>query len=81
MVQGWVASVTARGGGAWFLDACFLGINVSVSDNFGKKNTIDPSECGRGRPGFGGDAVSEKLRRIQYYRVLNIINLKLYNVL
>jgi hypothetical protein len=25
---------------AWFLDACFLGINVSVSDNFDKKNTL-----------------------------------------
>ncbi len=30
---------------------------------------IGGSECGRDRPGFGGDAVSEKLRRIQYYRV------------
>ncbi len=30
---------------------------------------------------FGWHAVSEKLRAIQYYRVLNIINLKLYNVL
>ncbi len=37
---------------------------------------IDPSECGRDRSGFGGDTVYKKLRRIQYYRVLNIINLK-----
>ncbi len=39
-----------------------------------------PSECGRDRPGFGWHAVSEKLCAIQYYRVLNIINLKLCNV-
>ncbi len=43
--------------------------------------SIGPSECGRDRPGFGCDAVYKKLRRIQYYRVLNIINSKLYNVL
>jgi hypothetical protein len=47
---------------------------------------IGPSKCGRDRPGFGWHAVSEhavseKLRAIQYYRVLNIIKLKLYNVL
>ncbi len=42
---------------------------------------IGPSECGQDRPGFGWFSVSEKLRTIQYYRVLNIINLKLYNVL
>jgi hypothetical protein len=42
---------------------------------------ISPSECGRDRPGFGCPAVYSKLRGIQYYRVLNIINLKLYIVL
>ena len=42
---------------------------------------IGPSECGRDRPGFGWQAVSLKLPAIQYKRVLNIINLKLYNVL
>ncbi len=42
---------------------------------------IGPSECGRDRQGFGWHAVSEKLRAIQYYRVLNIINLNLYYVL
>ncbi len=40
--------------------------------------TIGPSECGRNRPGFGCPTVYSKLRGIQYYRVLNIINLKLY---
>ena len=34
--------------------------------------TIGGSQCGRDRPGFGCHAVSEKLRAIQYYRVLNI---------
>jgi hypothetical protein len=49
--------------------------------------SIGPSECGRDRPGFGWQAVSQKLPAIQYYRVLTIINLKLqcfimfYNVL
>jgi hypothetical protein len=32
------------------------------------------SECGRNRPGFGWQAVSQKLRAIQYYRDLNIVN-------
>ncbi len=41
--------------------------------------TIGPSECGRDRPGFGCPAVYSKLRGIQYYRFLNIINLKFYN--
>ncbi len=45
------------------------------------KRGIGGSQCGRDRPGFGCHAVSEKLRAIQYYRVLNIIILKLYNVL
>jgi hypothetical protein len=31
---------------------------------------IGGSQCGRDRPGFGCHAVSEKLRAIQYYRVL-----------
>jgi hypothetical protein len=42
---------------------------------------IGPSECGRDRTGFVWHSVSEKVRAIQYYRVLNIINLKLYNFL
>jgi hypothetical protein len=42
---------------------------------------IGGSQCRRDRPGFGCHAVSEKLRAIQYYRVFNIIILKLYNVL
>ncbi len=49
----------------------------------GRGQCISGSECGRNRPGFGWQAVSQKLPAIQYYRVLNIqvINLKLYNVL
>ena len=43
--------------------------------------SIGGSQCGRDRPGFGCPAVYSKLRGIQYYRVLNIINLKLYIVL
>jgi hypothetical protein len=42
---------------------------------------IHGSECGRIQSGFGWHAVSQKLRAIQYYRVLNIIILKLYNIL
>ncbi len=42
---------------------------------------IDGSECGRDRPGFGYAAVSQKLRRIQYYIIVNILKMKLCNVL
>ncbi len=45
---------------------------------------IGGSQCGRDRPGYGCPAVYSKLRSIQYYRVLNIINLNyilFYNVL
>jgi hypothetical protein len=44
-------------------------------------SSIGGSQCGRDRPGFGCPAVYSKLLGIQYYRVLNIINLKLYIVL
>jgi hypothetical protein len=37
---------------------------------------INGSGCRRDRPGFGCDAVYQTLRRIQYYRVLNIIILR-----
>jgi hypothetical protein len=30
---------------------------------------INGSKCGRDRPGFGCDAVYQKLRLIQYYKV------------
>jgi hypothetical protein len=43
-------------------------------------STIGGSECGRDRLGFGCPAVYSRLRGIQYYRVLNIINLKIYIV-
>ncbi len=44
---------------------------------------INGSECGRDQLGFGCDTVYQKLRCIQYNRVLNIINFKIlfYNVL
>ncbi len=34
---------------------------------------INGSECGQDQPGFGCNAVYEKLCSMQYYRVLNII--------
>jgi hypothetical protein len=42
---------------------------------------IGPSECGRDRPRFGLDSISPEIGYLIYYRVLNIINLKLYNIL
>ncbi len=33
---------------------------------------IDGSECGQDRQEFGCAAVSQKLRRIQYYKIINI---------
>ncbi len=36
---------------------------------------INGIECGRDQQGFGCYSVYQNLRRIQYYRVLNIISL------
>ncbi len=41
--------------------------------------SIHGRECWRNRQGLGWHTVSQKLHDIQYYRVLNIIILKLYN--
>jgi hypothetical protein len=43
--------------------------------------SINGSECRQDQQGFGCNTVYQKLCCIQYYRVLNIINLKLYSSL
>jgi hypothetical protein len=78
-------AIYAQNIGGYDNSNCWFGRILLSTNNNGtapaSPGGIGGSECGRDRPGFGGDAVSEKLRRIQYYRVLNIINLKLYIVL
>jgi hypothetical protein len=41
--------------------------------------SIGPSECWLDQPRFGLDSISPEIGYLKYYRVLNIINLKLYN--
>ena len=51
-------------------------------DNFNNEfHIMDARQCGNDRPGFGVHSVTQKLRAYNIIRVLNIIKLKLYNII
>ncbi len=63
------------------LNSDVLYFNINSPDI---NDSIGPSKCGRDRPRFGLDSISPEIGYLKYYRVLNIINLKIimfYNVL
>jgi hypothetical protein len=54
----------------------FLVLNLSLS-----VRDMDAGKCANERPRFGRLAVTQKLRAYNIIRVLNIIKLKLYNIM
>ena len=63
-------------------DECPILADLPLStEGFVCVGTMDASQCGNDRPGFGVPSITQKLRAINIIRVLNIIKLKLYNII